>query len=111
MKINRKILGQDVVIELTSPELYDAYREYEEYSRRTEVLNYLEDIVTGGAEPDEMCPEEALMVMRAMIEDNTLLDRIADRYTHKRDRYPDGEQELNCVVDACMDAMKERSKK
>lgn len=106
MKIKRNIMGSEIEIELTSPEMYDAYLEYTKRTRREEVLEYLGDVAIGEIESDRMGPWEAVKTMRCMICDPSMLEKIGESYMRKRDTYPDGEQELNCVVDACNEIMR-----
>ena len=109
MEITRKILGQDIKIELTSAEIYDTYYEYLRTQRRSEVLEYLSAIARG-EDCENMNEYQATNIMCEMIERPELLTGITERYMRNRDRYPDGEQEMNCVVDAVWDELNKEGK-
>ena len=110
MEIKRNILGQEIKIELTSSEMYDAYYEYLRTQRRMEVLDYLSAIARGDEEPDGMNEYQATNIMCEMIEHPDLLGGITERYMRKRDRYPDGDQEMNCVIEAVCDELNKEEK-
>lgn len=105
MVIKRKLLGQEIEIRLTSVELNDAYYEELRDRRRSEVKNYLSAIATSSETSERMNEYQAAAIMCEMIDHPDLLDRVVDRYESYRDRYPDGEQEMNCVVDACFNEL------
>lgn len=105
MEIKRNILGQEVLIKMTDDEMDDAYYEQLRKQRRGEVLEYLSAIARG-EDCDNMNEYQATSIMCEMIENHDLLGNVTERYMRKRDRYPDGEQEMNCVVEATWDALR-----
>lgn len=100
IKLTREIDGREIEIQLTEAETRYIHEEYLYKQREDEVLSLLSDIALNEEESDEMTDYDAVCAMVEMIKNPGMIKKVTDRYMAERDMYPDGEQEMNCIVRA-----------